>query len=179
MCNTLTQIPSQKELNLTEVFLLDASTADNPSEKRKGEWKDVSDKATKPGQRSVMSTLRKSGQPTGRPPDAQNINKVTFSPGLIPGRGEDRGSTRNLRRTQRGKVGKQVTAPWLTRRIIMGIAPHKTLGAVFGNQDLVSLKYWGRPQDVRMVCSMETHGQKHIYVSLKKKVPSYIQGCPS
>ena len=48
MCNTLTQIPSQ-ELNLTEVFLLDASTADNPSEKRKGEWKDVSDKATKPG----------------------------------------------------------------------------------------------------------------------------------
>ena len=112
MCNTLTQNPSQEELNLTEVFLLDASTADNPSEKRKGEWKDVSDKATKPGQRSVMSTLRKSGQPTGRPPDAQNINKVTFSPGLLPGRGEDRGSTRNLRRTQRGKVGK--TSPeWL------------------------------------------------------------------
>lgn len=60
MCNTLTQIPSQ-ELNLTEVFLQDASTADNPSEKRMGEWKDVSDKATKPGQRSVMSTLRKGG----------------------------------------------------------------------------------------------------------------------
>ena len=59
MCNTLTQNPSQEEVNLTEVFLLDASTADNPSEKRKGEWKDVSDKATKPGQRSVMSTLRK------------------------------------------------------------------------------------------------------------------------
>ena len=85
MCNTLTQNPSQEEVNLTEVFLLDASTADNPSEKHKGEWKDVSDQATKPVQRSVMSTLHKSGQPTGRLPDVLNINKVTFSPGLIPG----------------------------------------------------------------------------------------------
>ena len=77
LSNTLTQQPSQMGVNLTEVFLLDASTADNPSEKRAGEWKDVTDKAIKPVLRSVMSTLRKSGQPTGRPPDAQRKRKVT------------------------------------------------------------------------------------------------------
>ena len=88
MCNTLTQNPSQEEVNLTEVFLTDASTADNPSEKRMGEWKDVTDKAVRPVQRSVMSTLHKHGQPTGRPPDTQNKKHVTFSPGLTAGRDE-------------------------------------------------------------------------------------------
>ena len=88
MSHTLMSDPSQMEVNLTEVFLTDASTADNTSGKRTGEWKDVTDKAVRPVQRSVMSTLHKHGQPTGRPPDTQNKKHVTFSPGLTAGRDE-------------------------------------------------------------------------------------------
>ena len=97
--------PSQKEVNLTEVFLTDASTVDNPSEKRTGEWKDVTYKAVATVQRGVMSTLRKSGLPSGRPPDTLNKKHVTFSPGLPPGRDETRGKPRSFRRSHRGKVG--------------------------------------------------------------------------
>ena len=64
------------KVNLTEVFLTDTSTVDNPSEKRTGEWKDASDKAARPVQRSVMSTLCKHGLLPGCLPNARSTKHV-------------------------------------------------------------------------------------------------------
>ena len=149
-------------VNLTEVFLLDASTADNPSEKRAGEWKDVTDKAIKPVQRSVMSTLRKSGQPTGRPPDTRRKTKVTFSPGLAPGRDETRDRPRAFRRTQRGKVS--ITAPEWTKP---NLEPRYVLDICSGFQSLA--KYYLRAFPRCKVISIDILKRKEALATLTKE----------
>ena len=45
-----------------------------------------------------------------------------------------------------GVLCQQVSAIWLIRKMLMGVAPHPTLKAVFANSDIAALKYWGDDQ---------------------------------
>ena len=114
--------PSLMQVNLTQVFLADASTADDPSAKRTGEWHNISEKHARPVQRGWLSTLRKQE----RPPDMLNNKRVIFSSGIAPERDESKSDPRRFRRTIRGKVGRTLPSwlkPNLNPKYVLNICP--------------------------------------------------------